>query len=149
MAAGDLQQATPWMPDAAILPLALDAVDRAVLSPRARHGITLEVSAGRVSMHGRVEIASTAEAATSELEQTRGVVDVANYLLIDESLQDIVEQALMDKGISGVRALAEHGLISLHGEAPDSATRFKAQDIATKVTGVRGVVNRIEVRQQV
>ncbi|HEV7127245.1 MAG TPA: BON domain-containing protein [Ktedonobacterales bacterium] len=149
LAPGELTQYSPWMPDAAIRSLAEEAVDRAVLSPRARHTITLEVHSGRVSLYGRVEIASHSDAAIHELEQTPGVVDVANYLLIDESLQDAVEQALAEKGITGVRALAEHGLISLHGEAPDSQTRFKAQDIAARVTGVRGVVNRLEVRQQI
>lgn len=145
MASGDLIRFAPWLPDAAIAPLAANAVDEAVLSPRARHGITIEVHSGRVALHGRTEIASNEEAAVSRLEQTPGVVDVASYLLIDESLQDLVEQALAEKGITNVRALAEHGLISLHGEAPDSATRRKAEDTATRVTGVRGVVNRIEV----
>lgn len=140
---------SPWLPDAAIAPLAERAVDDAVLSPRARHDIVLEVHSGRVALHGRTEITSNADAAIGRLEQTPGVVDVANYLLIDEQLQDIVEQALAEKGITNVRALAEHGLISLHGEAPDSATRYKAQDIAARVTGVRGVVNRIELPSQV
>ncbi len=149
MTASDLGDYPVWTPDAAIMPLAQDAVDRAVLSPRARHAITLEVQSGRVSLHGRVEIASTAEAAVAELERTPGVVDVVDHLLLDESLQDIVEQALASKGITGITALAEHGLISLHGEATTGEMRYKAQDIAAGVTGVRGVVNQIQVRQQV
>jgi hypothetical protein len=145
MAPGELNACAPWLPDASIEGLAVRAVDDAVLSPRARHGITIEVHAGRVALYGRTEIASNADAAIAQLEETPGVVDVANYLLIDEDLQGAVEQALAEKGISGVRALAEHGLISLHGQTPDAATRRKAQDIATRVTGVRGVVNRIEL----
>lgn len=144
-APGDLANYMPWLPDTAIEPLAVRAVDDAVLSPRARKTITVEVNSGRVALHGRTEIASNADAAISQLEQTPGVVDVADYLLIDEQLQDLVEQALAEKGITGVRALSEHGLISLHGAAPDTATRYKAQDIAARVTGVRGVVNRIEL----
>ena len=148
MPPSDLAQYSPWLPDTSIEPLAVHAVDEAVLSPRARHGITVEVHSGRVALHGRTEIASNEEAAVAELERTPGMVDVASYLLIDESLQDLVEQALAEKGVTGVRALAEHGLISLHGETPDAATRRKAQDIAARVTGVRGVVNRIEVPAQ-
>jgi hypothetical protein len=144
--ASDLADMTPWLPDETIEALAARALDGAVLSIRARHLITLEVEAGRVSLHGRAELASSAEAAVSALQATPGVVDVVDHLLIDESLQDLVEQALAAKGITNVRALAEHGLISLHGETEDPKTRRQAEDIAARVTGVRGVVNRIVVR---
>jgi RNA polymerase sigma-70 factor (ECF subfamily) len=146
LAPSDLGELPVWLPDAAIEPLAVLAVDRAVLSPRARHLIVIEVQAGRVALHGRAELASHAEGAVRELEATPGVLEVVDHLLVDESLQDVVEQALAAKGITGVRALAEHGLISLHGEVQDTATRRQAVDIATDVTGVRGVVNLIEVR---
>jgi BON domain len=146
---GELADLPVWLPDEAIEALAEQAVDRAVLSPRARHLITVEVEAGRVSLHGRAELASSAEAAVRELEVTPGVVDVADHLLVDESLQDLVEQALAAKGISGIRALSEHGLISLHGETADAPTRRQAEDIAAGVTGVRGVVNLIEVHAMV
>lgn len=148
-APGELANYMPWLPDTTIEALAVRAVDEAVLSPRARKTITVEVHSGRVALHGRTEIASNADAAISQLEQTPGVVDVADYLLIDEQLQDMVEEALAAKGISGVRALSEHGLISLHGESPDAITRRQAEDIAARVTGVRGVVNRIELASQV
>ena len=146
LAPGDLARMPQWMLDIAVERLAAEAVDRAVLLPHARHLITLEVQAGRVSLHGRAELVSYAEAAERELLATPGVVDVADHLLIDESLTDAVEQALADKGITTVTALAEHRLISLHGTVSDATTRRTAEDIATRVTGVRGVVNRIEVR---
>lgn len=149
MTPAELSSATPWMMDAAVMARATVAVDRAVLSPRARHLITLEVRAGRVSLHGRAELASSEEAAIRELEATPGVVDVVSHLLVDESLTDLVEQALAEKGITGVTALAEHGLISLHGMAEDAATRRKAEDTAARIPGVRGVVNRIEVHASV
>ena len=146
---GQLAEMTPWVPDGALEAAAERAVDRAVLSPRARHLITVEVRAGRVSLHGRAELASNAEAAIRELEATPGVVDVVSHLLVDEWLTDIVEQALAEQGITGVTALAEHGLISLHGVAPDAATRRKAEDTAARIPGVRGVVNRISVQTPV
>lgn len=149
LSAGDLADMTLWLPDESIEPLASRAVDDAVLSVRARHLMTLEVQAGRVSLHGRAELASHAEAAVAALQATPGVVDVVDHLLVDESLQDLVEQALAAKGITGIRALAEHGLISLHGEAEDPKSRRQAEDIAARVTGVRGVVNRIVVRASV
>lgn len=146
LSATELAELPPWMPDASIEGMASGVVDQAVLSARARHMLTLEVHAGRVSLHGRAELATTAQAAVVALEGTPGVIEVGEHILVDEQLTDAVEQALAAKGITGVRALAEHGLISLHGETPDAATRRQAEDIAARVTGVRGVVNRVEVR---
>ncbi len=145
----ELADMTPWMPDDAIEPAAIYAVDQAVLSPRARHLITIEVRAGRVSLHGRAEIDSNEESAVQALRATPGVVDVVSHLLADEALKDVVERALADKGITSISALSEHGLVSLHGVAEDSAMRRKAEDIASRIPGVRGVVNRVEVRATV
>jgi hypothetical protein len=146
MSPGELAEAIPWMPDATIEQISSGVVDSVVLSARARHMLVTEVHAGRVALHGRAELSTTVEAAVQALETTPGVVEVANHVLVDESLTDLVEQELAAKGITGIRALAEHGLISLHGEAPDAATRRKAEDTAARIPGVRGVVNRIEVR---
>jgi BON domain len=145
----DLQEAKQWMVDVAVEAVASRAVDRAVLSPRARHMLTLEVHAGRVSLHGRAELATNVDAAIQELEAAPGVIDVVSHVLLDETLTDQVEQALADSGITGVTALSEHGLVSLHGVAKDAATRRKAEDTVARIPGVRGVVNRIEVTASV
>jgi osmotically-inducible protein OsmY len=135
-----------WLPDPQVQASAEAAVDRAVLSPHARHLITLETHAGRVALHGRAELESYAEAAEAELLASPGVVDVSNHLLVDESLTETVDQALAAAGITGVYSLAEHRLISLHGTVEDGPTRRQAEDVARKVTGVQGVLNRIAVR---
>jgi osmotically-inducible protein OsmY len=145
----DLQEAKQWMSDRAVEVAASRVVDRAVLSPRARHMLTLEVHAGRVSLHGRAELATSVDAAIQELEAAPGIVDVLSHVLQDETLTDLVEQALAERGITGVTALSEHGLVSLHGVAPDAATRRKAEDTVARIPGVRGVVNRIEVAASV
>jgi hypothetical protein len=142
---GDMAMMKQWLPDTAIEEVASHVVDRAVLSPRARHLLTLEVHAGRVSLHGRAELATSVESAQRELEAAPGVVDVVSHVLLDEALTEIAEQELAAKGITGVTALAEHGLISLHGITKDAATRRKAEDAVARIPGVRGVVNRIEV----
>lgn len=146
---GELQEAKPWMVDPAVEAVAARVVDRAVLSPRARHMLTLEVHAGRVSLHGRSELATNVEAAVQDLEAAPGVVDVVSHVLLDESLTDVAEHALAEKGITGVTALSEHGLVSLHGVAKDAATRRKAEDTVARIPGVRGVVNLIEVGAKV
>jgi osmotically-inducible protein OsmY len=120
-----------------------------VLSPRARHMLTLEVHAGRVSLHGRAELATSVDEAIGALETAPGVIDVVSHVLLDEALTDQVEVALAERGIVGVTALAEHGLVSLHGVAKDAATRRKAEDAAARIPGVRGVVNRIEIAASV
>jgi hypothetical protein len=142
----ELGEMPVWLPDAEVQQSAEAAVDRAVLLPHARHLITLETHAGRVALHGRAELESYADAAEAELLVSPGVVDVANHLLVDESFKDTVDQALAAAGITSVYSLAEHRLISLHGEVDDAQTRRKAEDVARKVTGVQGVLNRIEVR---
>jgi hypothetical protein len=142
----ELAEMPVWLPDPQVQASAEAAVDRAVLPPHARHLITLETHAGRVALHGRSELESYAEAAEAELLTSPGVVDVANHLLVDEALTDMVDQALAAAGISGVYSLAEHRLISLHGTVEDASTRRKAEDVARKVTGVQGVLNRIAVR---
>ncbi|HEY7984767.1 MAG TPA: BON domain-containing protein [Ktedonobacterales bacterium] len=142
----ELAEMPVWLPDSAVQQSAEEAVDRAVLLPHARHLITLETHAGRVALHGRAELESYADAAETELLASPGVVDVANHLLVDESFKDTVDQALAAAGISSVYSLAEHRLISLHGVVDDEQTRRKAEDVARKVTGVQGVLNRIAVR---
>lgn len=149
LSAAELSELPPWLPDATLEGIASSVVDQAVLSARARHMLTLEVNAGRVAVHGRAELATSAQAAVVALEGTAGVLEVGEHILVDEQLTDAVERALAEKGITDVHALAEHGLISLHGEAPDAATRRQAEDIAARVTGVRGVVNRLAVRASV
>lgn len=112
---------------------------------QAKHGISLEVEAGRVSMYGRVDLATAGEEAKVALLQTPGVVDVADHLLYVELLQSQVEAALEAKGLTGVIVLMEHALIILRGEVADTKTRYQAEDIARRIPGVRGVVNDIVV----
>jgi osmotically-inducible protein OsmY len=57
-----------------------------------------------------------------------------------------VSEALATKGLGDVGVLCEHGLIVLSGAVKDNATRHQARDIALKVTGVKGVVNNLEIQ---
>ena len=110
---------------------------------QAKHGISLEVEAGRVSMYGRVVLSTAGEDAKAALLQTPGVVDVADRLLDIEALQGQVEAALDAKGFTSVIVLVEHALVILRGEVADTKTRYQAEDIARGIPGVRGVVNDI------
>jgi hypothetical protein len=134
-----------YLADPIILRQAKRTLDQSILSPRARHGITIEVEAGRMSLHGRAELTSFGDQAKEALLQSPGVVDVADHLLYDEALTDLVHTALLAKGFTTVTVLTEHGLINLRGEAPDGARRYQAEDIAKRTPGVRGVVNDIVI----
>jgi len=116
------------------------ALDEAILSPVARHAITYEILAGRVSLYGRAEFGGIGEEARAALAQTPGVVDVDDHIVYSDLLKEQVEQALVAKGLDNIAVLTEHGLITLSGIVPDSKTKFKAKDTATSIPGVRGVV---------
>jgi hypothetical protein len=116
------------------------ALDQAVLSPVARHALTYEVMAGRVSLYGRAEFSGIGEEARAALAQTPSVVDVDDHIVYTDLLKDQVEQALAAKGLDNIAVLVEHGLINLAGVVPDAKTKYKAKDTAAGIPGVRGVV---------
>jgi osmotically-inducible protein OsmY len=136
-----LASAPIYLPDEHIQVAAERALDQAVQTPRERHDLLVEVEAGRVSLHGRAALTSTGDAARAELERTPGVVEVADYILYDEELQNQVAEALEKQGLGQVNVLIEHNLAVLSGEVPDRKTYWTARDTALKIPGVRGVVS--------
>jgi hypothetical protein len=145
-----------FLPDEVILRNARHTIARYVhsinnysYSEHRHQDMTVEVEAGRVSLYGRVALISEGQQAKSELQATPGVVEVADHLLYLEELQGQVEEALAAKGLDSINVLSEHALIILRGEAPDSKTRYQAEDIAKRIPGVRGVVNDIVVTSSV
>jgi hypothetical protein len=115
----------------------------------AKHGLTLEVQAGRVSLHGRVDLSDVGDQVRAAMLATPGVVEVADHFLYIEDLQSQAQSALAAKGLGDIDVLSEHALIILGGEVADSKTRYQAEDIVKRIPGVRGVVNDIQVRAPV
>lgn len=146
-----------YLPDEVVQRQAKEALEVAIQNtarfysygPYARHGITLEGEAGRVSIYGRVDLATTGEQIRRALEATPGVVEVADHLLYIEDLKEKVEEALAAKNLDYIQVLSEHALIVLIGDVPDSKTRYQAEDIAKRIPGVRGVVNNLVVQTPV
>jgi osmotically-inducible protein OsmY len=136
-----LANAPIYLPDEQVQVAAERALDQAVQTPRERHDLLVEVEGGRVSLHGRAALTSTGDAARAELERTPGVVEVADYILYDEELQNQVAEALEKQGLGQVNVLIEHNLAVLSGEVPDRKTYWTARDTALKIPGVRGVVS--------
>ena len=141
-----------FLPDDTVLRGARETIARNVhsinnysYSEHRHQDMNIEVEAGRVSLYGRAALRSEGDQAITELLETPGVVEVADHLLYLEDLKGLVEEALTAKGLDTINVLSEHALIILRGEAPDSKTRYQAEDIAKRIPGVRGVVNDIVV----
>lgn len=157
IAPADYATLPQYLPDEEVQRLAKDTLELAVQNtarfysygPYARHGITIEGEAGRVSVYGRVDLATTGDQIRHALEATPGVVEVADHLLYIEDLKGKVEQALAAKNLDYIQVLSEHALIILLGDVPDSKTRYQAEDLAKRIPGVRGVVNNLVVQTPV
>jgi BON domain len=143
-----------YLPDDVIERLARRNLDNTVLSTArfysygnlAKHGLTLEVEAGRVSLHGRVDLSDVGDQVRAAMLATPGVVEVADHFLYIEDLQAQAQAALEAKKLGYIQVLSEHALIVLSGEVPDSATRYQAEDLVKSIPGVRGVVNDLMVK---
>jgi len=146
----DLAQMPAYMPDALIERYVHQTLDETVPSQRARHEIKPEVQAGRINLYTDnrfpLELVTTGDIAKAALERTPGVVEISDHMIYNELLQQQVSAALAAKGLADVGVLSEHGLIVLSGDVKDNATRHQARDIALKVTGVKGVVNDLEIQ---
>jgi osmotically-inducible protein OsmY len=128
------------LPDARIYHAVGVALDQTVLSAVARHALTYETLAGRVSLYGKADLSALGEEVRAALSHTAGVVDIDDHIIYIDRLKDLVEEALTAKGLSDIAVLGEHGLIALRGVVPDSKTRYKAKDTAASIPGVRGVI---------
>jgi hypothetical protein len=146
----ELAQMPAYMPDTLIERYVHQTLDDAVSSQRARHEIKPEVQAGRVNLYTDnrfpLELITTGDIAKAALERTPGVVEISDHMIYSELLQQQVSEALAAKGLGSVGVLCEHGLIVLSGVVKDNTTRHQARDIALKVTGVKGVVNDLEIQ---
>lgn len=132
--------APAYMPDARIHHAVGVTLDQAIFSPVARHAVTYEVLAGRVSLYGKSDLTALGEEIRAALSHTTGVVDIDDHIIYVDQLKDQVEQALAAKDLTGIAVLSEHGLIALRGVVADSKTRYKAKDTAASIPGVRGVI---------
>jgi osmotically-inducible protein OsmY len=130
-----------FLPDKLIEKLAKQALDVSVPTLRQRHDIIVETVVGRVALYGHAQLTSTGDAAHAELERTPGVLEVADYVVYSERLQQQVQDSLAKKGLGDITVLMEHDLAELHGVVPDRKAYHAAREAALKVPGVLGVVS--------
>jgi osmotically-inducible protein OsmY len=73
---------------------------------------------------------------------------VASQPSADSEVTEQVKSALHAQHLDGVDVRVSHGEVTLTGEVNSALERGAAQREAERVTGVRGVANRLEVRPQ-
>ncbi|GEM_PF-1041244 len=144
---GQLLSLPVYLPDPVIGRYVTRTIDETVLAQQARHSITFEVEAGRVSLYGRPELESIGEELRAALVHTTGVVDIADHMIYGVELDRQVEEALAKANLGDVEALYEHGLVVLRGMVPTNAARHKAKEVVLRIPGVRGVVNDLKVAE--
>lgn len=154
MTPGEYASQPDFLPDPVILRNANATLDRVVSAnahftygEHPHRDITAEVEAGRVTLFGTAAMRTTGEQARDALLQTPGVVEVNDRILYLEDLKGMVEDALGAEGLGDILVLVEHAMVVLSGEVSRSAQRWKAEDIARKMPGVRAVVNNIVVAE--
>jgi osmotically-inducible protein OsmY len=115
------------------------------------------VDGGVVTLRGAVDSWARVRAAEDAAHRVRGVLDVANELVVsidaprersDAELAHDVRQAL-EWNVSGteeqIRSTVSQGTVALEGRAPFWSTRADAERAVERLAGVRRVLNHIRV----
>jgi osmotically-inducible protein OsmY len=117
--------------------------------------LTIEVIAGVATLEGQVDALWQKDRAEELVMEIEGMIGVINKLavvptesILDETIaQDIVEA--IDRNIhvnvDNVTVLVDQGTVTLNGEVPTITAKNAAFDAALNTTGVRAVINNVEV----
>lgn len=119
--------------------------------------IAIQVEGAVVTLIGTVESWAKLRAAEEAAHRVPGVLDVANALTVqplpsnartDTEIAHAVRQALEWDALVPDRQLQStisRGIVTLEGKASSWAQRADAEHAIERLTGVRGVINRIHV----
>ena len=124
--------------------------------------VKIECASGKVSMSGQVRSVQERDQLIQAAREVQGVKSVSadikinpkaptgNEIADDVTLATKVRVAIA--GQTGVNALkidvvAHRGVVTLSGDVPSPAVKSVAYDTARSVAGVKGVVNKLEVRR--
>lgn len=118
--------------------------------------IGVEVREGIVTLSGQVDSAAKRVSAQQAAHRVAGVLDVANDLVVtppgtmtDTDIAAAVRHALeWDAFVPDrrIRSTISSGLVTLEGDVDTFSQRDDAEHAVVKLVGVKGVINRIEVR---
>jgi osmotically-inducible protein OsmY len=116
--------------------------------------IDVEAAAGHVVLRGTVPSSSQKRLATRDAQEVVGVIWVTNLLTVDtewredEKLMEDLKFALdSDATLSGwdIKMTVTQGVVTLSGKVKSPYEKEHAGDLASRILGVRDVVNLLEV----
>ena len=120
--------------------------------------VGVEVKRGIVTLTGTVESWAKLRAAAEAAHRVVGVLDVANDLTVklpgntqktDTEIARAVRQALARDTLvpdQKIQTTVSHAVVTLEGEVAYWSQRSDAERAVERLTGVKRVINRIEVR---
>ena len=107
---------------------------------------------GAVTLKGTVDFWYERQAASDTVRNLLGVKTVNNHIVIaprargDAAIQDEVKSALMRRfPLHGLDVVVNRGIATLTGEVFNYRNRGEAETVAWSTSGVKDVVNKIEV----
>ena len=119
-------------------------------------GIQVKAASGRVTLSGTVPSYYQKRLAAGDAHEVIGVVEVTNLISVDtawredEKTRDDVEFALdTDATLSGsdIQVLVKNGTVTLDGNVNTPYERDHATEVASRILGVRDVINSIHVNR--
>ncbi|MCR5879813.1 BON domain-containing protein [Phenylobacterium sp. J367] len=134
------------MDDATLTPAALAVLEGSGFAER----VHAKMASGIVTLCGSAPDQAASRSLEGRLLALPGVLDVHNYLDIgcpDEGLEARLRAALAREGFEapGLRMTAEHGVVTLSGEAGSWSERDACGRLAWRLPGVREIINRIDL----
>jgi len=106
---------------------------------------------GRASRRRRYRWTSPYQSLDNFARRPEARIAPRNFRRDDANIYDSVGEALSEAGldVSDVEIEVAGGVVTLSGSVPARSERLAAEDIASRVLGVRDVVNHIQVRSSV
>jgi len=103
-----------------------------------------------LSLYGKVELEAQKEEVEAALRKMPGVIDVMNFLVAEDELQNTVNRLIESLKASGklegakdLSVLVENYIVSLYGEVPTPEMKYMLEREITALPGARVVINHI------
>jgi len=109
-----------------------------------QRSLTVDVEDQQVRLRGYVTDRASADHATQVAQSVPGVLGLESSITADEDLAQAVRQALNQNpatSSSHIQVRSRFGIVEIAGEAPDSATVRKIEEVASRIPGVLSVRN--------
>ena len=109
-----------------------------------------------LSLYGKVELEAQKEEVEAALRKLPGVLDVMNFLVAEDELQNTVNAVIADlkaqgklEGAKDLSVLVENYIVSLYGEVPTPKMKYLLEKEITAIPGARVVINHIGLNEDI